>query len=260
MKIDKQFYPYIIISIALIISALFISRTGIYIKNTGGIESNGKISNTISVSGDGKVSAKPDMVQLNIGFQEKASTSKEALAKVNSKVDSAIKILKDNGISDSDITTSNLNVYTEYDYSGSSRRIVGQQASETLEVKIKKIDTKATKAVKIIDELSNINNLQMNGIYFDIEDKTELFSKARELAFNKAKQKAEELAKLSKVKLDKPVSISDSTYDISPVNYTSNVAQFKSASVARDEASGAGSISSGQMDITANLSILWGIE
>lgn len=260
MKIDKQFYPYIIISIALIISALFISRTGIYIKNTGGVESNGKISNTISVSGDGKVSAKPDMVQLNIGFQEKASTSKEALAKVNSKVDSAIKILKDNGISDSDITTSNLNVYTEYDYSGSSRRIVGQQASETLEVKIKKIDTKATKAVKIIDELSNINNLQMNGIYFDIEDKTELFSKARELAFNKAKQKAEELAKLSKVKLDKPVSISDSTYDISPVNYTSNVAQFKSASVARDEASGAGSISSGQMDITANLSILWGIE
>jgi len=260
MKIDKNFIPVIIIAFAIIFSALLISRTGIYIKNTGGVESNGKISNTISVSGDGKISAKPDMVQLNIGFQEKASSSKEALTKVNSKIDSALKILKDNGIPDSDITTSNLNIYTEYDYSSSYRRVIGQQASETLEVKIKKIDDKATKAVKIIDELSTIDNLQMNGIYFDIEDKTEFFSKAREMAFNKAEQKAQELAKLSKVKLGKPVSISDSTYDITPVYRYSNVANFKTAAVSLDSAAGGASIASGEMDITANLSILWGIE
>lgn len=259
METNKTLTPVVIISLAIIFSTLLISRTGIYIKNTGGVESNGKISNTISVSGDGKVSAKPDMVKLNIGFQETASTSKEALAKVNSKIDSALKILKDNGIPDSDITTSNLNIYTEYDYSNSSRRVIGQQASETLEVKIKKIDDKATKAVKIIDELSVINNLQMNGIYFDIEDKTELFSKAREMAFNKAEQKAQELAKLSKVKLAKPVSISDSTYDVSPVPYTSNVNQLKSLSM-NSSSGGGGQISSGEMDITANLSILWGIE
>jgi len=261
MENNKPLAPVIIIATAIILSAIFISRTGIYIKNTGGVESNGKISNTISVSGDGKVSAKPDIVQLNIGFQEKAPTSEEALDKVNTKIDFAMKVLEKNGINNSDITTSNLNIYTEYDYSNGSRRVIGQQASETLEVKIKKIDDKATKAVKIIDELSTINNLQMNGIYFDIEDKTELFSKAREMAFNKAKQKAEELAKLSKVKLSKPVSISDSTYDITPITYATNVAQFKSAAVSLGDGAGGGSqISSGQMDITANLSILWGIE
>lgn len=259
MEKIKKLPPMVVVSIAIILSAMIISRTGIYIKNTGGVESNGKISNTISVSGDGKVSAKPDMVQLNIGFQEKASTSKEALAKVNTKIESALKVLKDNGISDADIITSNLNVYTEYDYSNGSRKILGQQASETLEVKIKKIDDKATKAVKVIDELSSIDNLQMNSINFDIEDKTKLFSQARELAFNKAKQKAEELAKLSKVKLDKPVSISDSTYDIAPVTRYSNVAQFKTVAL-EDSAAGGSQISSGQMDITANLSILWGIE
>lgn len=260
MEKIKKLPPMVVISIAIVLSAMIISNTSIYIKNTGGVESNGRISNTISVTGDGKVSAKPDMVQLSIGFQEKASTSKEALAKVNAKIESALKILKDNGISDADITTSNLNVYTEYDYSSGSRRVLGQQASETLEVKIKKIDDKATKAVKVIDELSQIDNLQMNSIYFDIEDKTNLFSKARELAFKKAEQKAEELAKLSKVKLDKPVSITDSTYDIAPVARYSNVAQFKTAAVAVDEAAGGSQISSGQMDITANLSILWGIE
>ena len=260
MEKIKKLPPMVVVSIAIILSAMIISRTGIYIKNTGGVESNGKISNTISVTGDGKVSAKPDMVQLNIGFQEKASTSKDALAKVNTKIDSALKILKDNGIPDSDITTSNLNVYTEYDYNSGSRRVIGQQASENLEVKIKKIDAKASKAVKIIDELSTIDNLQMNSIYFDIEDKTDLFSKAREMAFNKAEQKAKELAKLSKVKLDKPVSITDSTYDVTPIARYSNVAQFKTAAVAIDSAAGGSQISSGEMDISANLSILWGIE
>jgi len=258
MKEYKNLLPVIIISLAIIFSTILISRTGIYIKNTGGVESNGKISNTISVTGDGKVSAKPDMVQLNISFQETASTSKAALDQVNQKVDSALKILKDNNISDSDITTNNLNINTEYDYSSSTRKIIGQKASQSIEIKIKKIDDKATKATKIIDELSAIDNLQIDGISFDIEDKTKLFSQARELAFNKAKQKAEELAKLSKVKLTKPISISDSTYDVSPISYTTNVAQLKSLSA--DSASGGGQISTGEMNISINLSIFWGLE
>ena len=258
MENNKSLTPVIIISLAIIFSTLLISRTGIYIKNTGGVESNGKVSNTISVTGDGKVSAKPDMVQLNISFQETAPTSKAALDKVNQKIDSALKLLKDNNIPDSDITTNNLNVYTEYDYSNSTRRIIGQRASQTLDIKIKKIDTKATKATKIIDELSAIDNLQIGGITFDIEDKTKFFSEARELAFNKAKQKAEELAKLSKVKLTKPISISDSTYDISPMPYASNMAELKTLSMGSGAADS--QISTGEMGISANLSILWGIE
>lgn len=258
MEKIKNLPPVFIISLAIILSAIFISRTGIYIKNIGGAESNGKISNTISVNGDGKVFTKPDMVTLTISFQETASTSQEALSKLNTKIDSAIKILQDNKIDDSDITTSNLNIYTEYDYSGSSRRVVGQKASESLEIKVKKIDDKASKATKIIDQLSNIDNLQINNISFDIEDKTEFFSQARELAFNKAKQKAEELAKLSKVKLTKPISISDNTSDFSTTPVYSNVSQLKALSV--EDASGGGQISTGQMDISANISILWGIE
>mgnify|MGYP001809749384 CR=1 FL=1 len=257
MENNKNILPVIIISIAIILSAFFISKTGIYIKNTGGAESGGKISNTISVDGNGKVSARPDMVQLNIAFSETATTSKAALDKVNQKIDSALKVLKDNGIIDSDITTNNLSVYAEYDYNSQTRKIIGQRASQNLEVKIKKIDAKATKATKIIDELSLIDGLQINNISFDIEDKTEFFTRARELAFNKAKQKAEELAKLSKVKLTKPISITDSTYDITPMAY-SNEIQYTAMSASSP--SSESQISTGEMNVTANISILWGIE
>ncbi|MFA5750155.1 MAG: SIMPL domain-containing protein [Candidatus Shapirobacteria bacterium] len=255
MEKIKNLPPVFIISLAIILSAIFISRTGIYIKNTGGVESNGKISNTISVTGDGKVTAKPDMATLVFGFNETDSTSKAALEKVNQKVTQAQKILKDNNISDKDITTTNLNIYPEYDYSTRSPRLTGQRASQTLEVNVKKIDDKASKVAQIIDQLSAIDNIQINSITFDIEDKTKLFSEARELAFKKAEQKAQELAKLSKVKLTKPVSISDSTYDV--VSPISNVA-LKSFSV--DSAGGGTSVATGEMNISINLSILWGIE
>lgn len=255
----KNILPALLICLTIIVSLVLFSKTGIYIKSIGGVESGGQISNSISVTGDGKISAKPDMVQINIGFQELGSTSRQALDKVNEKIASAIQILKANGIPDSDITTDNFNVYTEYDYSNNSRRIIGQRASQTLSVKVKKIDDKATKAAKIIDELSVVDNVQMNGIVFDIEDKTQLFTQARELAFKKAQQKAEELAKLSGVKLLKPLSISDTTYDVSPQPRYSNVAQMKTAAPMNDSA-GLTEIASGEMSVSSNLTILWSID
>lgn len=255
---SKPLLPVIIISATIILSLAILSRTGIYIKNIGGVDSNGKISNSISVTGDGKVFARPDMVQVTVGFRELGSTSRQALDRVNQKINQAQKIIKDNNIPDSDVVTDNFYIFTEYDYSGDSKRILGQRASQSLTVKIKKIDDKATKAAKIIDELSSIDNAQISGIEFDIEDKTKLFTEARVQAFNKAKQKAEELAGLSKVKLLKPISISDTTYDISYPRY-SNVAEMKS-SIPVSGGGDSSQISTGEMSVSASLSILWGME
>ena len=256
---ENKYLPLFVICATIIISLFLFSRTGIFIKSIGGaVDGSGKVSNTISVTGDGKVSSKPDMAEISLSFSELASTSRQALDKVNIKINQAMTVLRNNGISDTDITTSGLSVYTEYDYTSNIRRITGQRASESLSVKVKKIDEKATKAAKIIDELSAIDNVQMGGISFDIEDKTKLFSQARELAFNKAKQKASELAKLSGVALAKPVSITDTVYDISPQPMYANkaVMSLNAAAPIADSTQ----IATGQMDISVNLNILWGIE
>lgn len=256
MKENKNL-SLLIICGTIIVSLGIFSSTGVVIKQTGGVETGGGISNTISVSGDGKVFAKPDMAEVSLSFSELAGTSREALDKVNQKIDEAIKVAKNNGITDSDISTTGLNVYTEYDYNNSVRRIIGQRATQSLSVKIKKLDSKATRAATLIDQLSAINNVQLSGISFDIEDKAKFYSQARELAFNKAKQKAQELAKLSGVGLEKPVSITDATYDISPRPYQSNVMELKMAS---GNAGDSSQVPSGEMSISSNLSVLWGIK
>ncbi|HOY61522.1 MAG TPA: SIMPL domain-containing protein [Candidatus Woesebacteria bacterium] len=249
---DTNFKSTVLVCLTIIISLFFVSKAKFVIKDST------QNNDTISVSGDGKVTAKPDMVNFYINVEGSASTSQEALTISNQKVAQVIGVLKKYDLPDTDYKTTNLNIYTEYDYSSKIRRIIGQKASQTIFVTVKKIDDQATKATKIIDDLSAISDIDISGITFDIEDKTKLFSQARELAYNKAKQKASELAKLASVSLLKPVSISDSTYDISRTTY-SNVAEFKSLA----PMAGGGpatDISTGEMSVSANLNILWGIQ
>lgn len=255
---NKLSLTAIVICLTIIGSFYLTSKTGIYIKTLGGaVESGGQVSNTISVTGAGEVTAKPDMATFSFGFSETAPTSQAALEKVNQKISAALKIIRESNIPDKDIGTGFLGVSPQYDWSVNPRRLTGQVATQSVDVKMKNIDDQATKVTALIDKLSEINNIQLNGVSFDVEDKTDLFKRARELAYNKAKDKATQLAKLANVSLQKPVSIVDTNYDVSPQPYLENVAMLKSAPM---DSSGGASIPTGELTIKANLNILWGIQ
>jgi len=251
--------PIFLLALCLTIlgSAFIISRTGFTIRNSG-VSQNGGATNTISVSGYGKTFAKPDIVNLRFSVSDLRPTSKIALEAINTKIEQALQILKENNIDEKDITTSNLSIHPEYDYQRTQRTLKGQRATQSLIVKVRNIDDKATQATSVIDALANIENIQINSISFDIDDKTELFSEARELAFGKAEQKAKELAKLGSVKLDKPVSIIDSNVDYSVSTPMTNVAF---ARIEADSMGGGGTeMPTGQLEVTANIQVMWGIK
>jgi uncharacterized protein len=246
-----------IISVALILSALIFSNANLYIKNLGtSLVQDGRLVNTISVSGDGKVFAKPDMVTLTITASKVGNSSAEALEMANTQINKARDIILGKGVDAIDIQTSQFSIYPEYEYRNSSSILIGQRATVGISIDIKRIDDKATKATDIIDEVASIDDIQIGSISFDIEDKTALFTQARELAYNKAKQKASELAKLSEVSLLDPVSISDTSYDITPPSPMLNYAYDKATTASE----GASQISTGQLELSINLSVVFGIE
>jgi hypothetical protein len=214
----------------------------------------------LSVSGDGKAMARPDMVTVSASFSETANTSAEALDKVNRKMSEIINVAKANGVPDKDIQTSGLSIYPEYEYGpfGGTPKLKGQRASESVSVIVRGVDEKAEKASRLIDQVSAIENVQLGGISFDIENKTALFTQAREAAFSKAKQKAEELAKLSGVKLTKPVTITDNVVEYSPPIMNYAMAERAMAPMVADAVSTP--IQSGELSVTVNLSVGWGME
>jgi uncharacterized protein YggE len=247
----------VVLCLTFLVSIFIIANGNLYIKNLGSATlQNDKVLNTLSVDGQGRAYGRPDMMQISISVSEVAATSDEALRKANEKINEVSGILKQNGIESKDIQTSQFSIYPEYEYLRDSTRLIGQRATIGLTATLKNLDTEAKMATGIIDAISQVNNIQIGGISFDIEDKNALLSQARAEAFQKAKVRAEELASLGSLRLLSPVSISESTIDYSPYparNIALDAAETSAGSTATQ-------LQTGELEVSVSVSIIFGIE
>lgn len=161
-------------------------------------------SDTFNVSGEGKVSAAPDVASVSVGIQGSGPTVKAAQEQINSVINKVSEAIKAQGVEAKDIKTQNYNINPEYDYSG-PQRIKGYLANTNLSVKVRQID----KVNLIIDAATGNGANQVGGVSFNIDDKTKLENEARKLAVDEAKAKAENAAKIAGFKLGKIINYSE---------------------------------------------------
>ena len=105
-------------------------------------------TNLFSVSGTGKATGIPDTAQLSIGVTKTASTIADAQSQTNTAVNKIIKDLKQLGIDEKNIKTTDYSVNPKYDYNRGEQNITGYTVTQSLEEKITPIDV-AKKAVDI---------------------------------------------------------------------------------------------------------------
>ena len=74
----------------------------------------------------------------------------------------------------------NFNVYPNTSYRDGKSTVLGQIASQTFEITIPNISADGSNIGRLIDDLANINGIILNGLSFDLSDKTGAFEKARE--------------------------------------------------------------------------------
>lgn len=160
-----------------------------------------------TVTGEGKVTVTPDVAILNLGMSTKKNTVKAAQAEANTVINNLTKAIKELGVKDEDIKTTNYSVYPDYDYSSGTNRIIGYNVNISLSVIVKNIDS----VNDILDKATALGANSVGGIQFTVaEDKLkELNKEARLKAIKEAKEKAEELAKLSGMTLGKIVNIQE---------------------------------------------------
>jgi len=206
----------------------------------------------ISVTGHGEVEAPPDTGFFDVGVQVSAPTVAAARDGAASAADRVISALKKDGVDAKDIQTQNFFITPEYDYSKNSSRptITGYQVSNTVSVKVRKLDNFS----KIVDDAAAAGGdaVRLSGIRFGIEDDKKLLDQARAAAMDDAKQKADQLAKLGGVKLGPPQTISETQGTRPPETFA-----------AVDKATGGVSvptpIEAGTGKVTVDLSIRWAI-
>ena len=73
-----------------------------------------------------------------------------------------------------DYSTSSLNLYPQYNYTNGFSVLIGQQASLSMKVTIGKLNYK-NKVGSIYNALSEVNNITISGLTFDIADKSAAF-------------------------------------------------------------------------------------
>jgi uncharacterized protein len=250
------FAGVILVCATIVFSITQFQKTGITIRNTG--SSSGSIQNSISVSGEGKITATPDIVRISAGVSELAKTTKEAQEQANTKLERIISILEKNDVPARKVQTSNLSFRPEYDWRGDEgRKLLGQRVSQTLSIEIPDIDKNPERVTDILDSLGEIDSLELNSVNFDIEDKKNLFSSARKEAFEKAHQKAAELAKFGKVILGSPITISEANVHYNPMPFRNFAAKEM---VMADGMVGGSSLPSGELNVTATVNVVFEIK
>lgn len=217
---------------------------------------------TITVSGDGEVFAVPDIAMISFTARGEGSTTKIAQTKQAEVVNKALAYLKDQGIAEKDIKTSNYWSQPKYDYSSaictssycprSQPKIIGYEASQTVEVKVRDIDTVGD----LLTGLGTNGVTEISGPNFSIENEDGLKDEARAMAIDKARAKAEKLAKDLGVDLVRVINFQESGNGYYPMMY--DKAMNTSAMAGAPES--APSIPTGENKINVNVTISYEIR
>lgn len=206
---------------------------------------------TVSTTGSSKLSAPPDIATISITATETRNTTKAAANAVNQQIAKALAVLQSNNIRPQDIKTTQISVYPQYDYNNGSQTLRGQQASQTITAKVRNIGTDGAAVARLVDGLSDIQNINVGGVSFDIDNKTSLNAQARAQAYADAKDKATQYSQLSGLRLGAALTITDTNVAYTPQQPM--YAMAMSASVG----GGAAQIPTGEIEINYSIEVTW---
>ena len=167
---------------------------------------------TVSVTGQAKIPYSPDIAKVTLGVQiDKTAKAEDALNQLNDKISKVAAALKAVGIADTDITTQNYSLDTQYDYvnsingAASTPVVSGYNADEQVLVKVTDVINNKDRLNKVIAEAGKAGANQVLGITFEPSDLENLKQQARIKAIADAQDKAQSLAAAAGVKLKKVV-------------------------------------------------------
>lgn len=160
----------------------------------------------ISVSGEGRVSATPDMAVIQIGVEENARSAGDALDAVAASMARILETAERQGIAPRDIQTQSINVSARYDRNTRPQPVlVGYVAFSSLSIRVRDLDALGG----VLDAMVSDGANRMNGLSLTVADAAPLREEARRLAVVDARAKAELFAEAAGVSVGRVLVLSD---------------------------------------------------
>ncbi len=173
--------------------------------------------NQITVSGEGKVYAKPDVAIVNLGVTTQGQTTADVIKSNTDKMNAVIQSVKDSGVDEKDILSTTYNLSPFYDYTqAAGRTFKGYTLQQNIEVKIRDF----TKIGDVLAKSTVAGANLVGDLQFTIDNPEQFKEQARAKAIEQAKASAQNLAKESGIKLGKLINVYEN-YSPYPVMYNS---------------------------------------
>lgn len=164
---------------------------------------------TITVTGSGTVTAKPDYAIVTMMVTSQNNTAQTVFAQSDESSARLMKSLGDAGVATEDISQRTFALNPTYDYSGgggASPKLTGYHMMTTYEVKVHNLKT--LPVVLDAGSLSGASNITIEG--YDASGKERMKEAATKKAIEDAREEAGRLAREMGAQLGDIVSISDS--------------------------------------------------
>jgi hypothetical protein len=206
----------LVIIISVLLGLFLLASTVKVLRESRFVGSGLNATNTISVTGQGKVEKAPDTAKISFTVQSEKKDVKTAQDEVSTKIDTLTKDLIAAGVEEKYIKTDSYSSYPQYDYSQmpcysgavckpSTPVLRGYQVSHAVSLSIKDL----TKVDAVLGVLAKDGVTDMSGPNFGFEDDKMVAREARDAAIADAKVEAQKLATSLGVKLVRIVSFNE---------------------------------------------------
>ncbi len=185
-----------------------------------GSNSDGDQPRSVTVVGTGKVIGTPDTLKADVGIEAEGNDVSAALNDANDKVAKITDAAVNAGVDRKDIATQNVTLNPRYNSPapGSTSQISGYTATNSLRITMRDL----TKASNVLAATATAggNNTRISNVSFSIDDDSDLMKQARDAAFNDARSRAGQYAKLADDSLGKVLVITEASSAQEPVTRT----------------------------------------
>jgi hypothetical protein len=207
------------------------------------------VSRFITMNGHGEVRRAPDLATISMGVTTQAEMAAAALDANSQTMQVMLSALKQTGIADNDVQTTDFLVQPRLDYgnnTGQPPKTVGYDVTNQVTVTVR--DLSALGA--ILDKAVQSGSNQVSGISFSVKNPESALDEARQKAVADAVRKAEVYAAAAGVRLGRIMSISESTAMPGPVPMRARAM----------DAAAAPPIAAGEQTLGLDVTINWEIQ
>lgn len=211
----------------------------------------------ITLTGTGSVLAAPDMAMITTGIVTQADNAREALDENTAAMQELINILREAGLANRDIQTSDFSVTPQYIYSNQRDtrgftpppEIAGYQVTNTVTITVRELDDLGI----ILDRAVSVGSNAINGISFSVEETSALYEEARKRAFTDARAKADTYAQVAGFELGSIEKIEEQSHFSPPPRPMAAMRMAEMADTAVP-------IEAGELTFEVNVTVTWDIE